>query len=135
MKYLILLTIAIPFYVFAQDPAPADVIAALPENPPIHSSVTDAPEWLESAMLAVSSIPVVGPVVVEIAKWLGVISSILTILVSAILALIKVLGLVLPAARLASIALWVAKLEGSAVMYWLKFFSMYNAKKDEQKKS
>lgn len=140
MKTLFLTALILPAMALAAEqaaapqPAPAEVIAALPDEAPVVApKVTEAPEWLVKAMDVVSSVPVVGPVVVEVAKWLGVIASILTILVTAILAAIKALSLVLPAVRLASLAAWLVKLEGSTVMFWLKFFSMYNAKREEKK--
>lgn len=137
MKNLIFALLLLPCFSYAVDAvpaAPAAVIAAMPEEAPVPPK-NEAPKWLVSAMDTVAAVPVVGLVVVEVAKWLGVISSVLTILVTAILGILKVLSLVLPAARLANIAIWLAAAESSKVMYWLKFFSMYNATKSEEKKS
>ena len=134
MKILIttlLVAIAGSFlYAVEPAPAPAAVVAAMPEEAPVvQPSVTEAPEWLVKALELVSSVPVVGSVVVEVAKWLGVISSILTILVTGILGILRVLALVLPAVKLANLVALVVALENSKVMYWLKFFSLYNAQK------
>ena len=38
------------------------------------------PEWLQNALLEAKSIPVVGPYIVTLMKWLGVIVSVLTAL-------------------------------------------------------
>jgi hypothetical protein len=114
----------------APKPAPAEVIASMPEEAPVvPSSVTQAPEWLVKSLELVSSVPVVGPVVVEVAKWLGVVSSVLTILVTALLGVLRVLSLVLPAVKLANLLSLVVALENSKVLYWLKFFSIYNVQK------
>lgn len=141
---LVFLLILLPVVIFGADAvtspaaaanattAPPEVLAVMPElvTPP----VTHAPEWLVKALEVVSSVPVVGPVVVEVAKWLGVLSSVLTILVTAILAVLRVLTVVLPAVRLAGLVSVVAAVENSKVLYWLKLFSMYNAKQADQEK-
>lgn len=116
---------------FATDQAPPEVIAAMPEEAPIVQTITEAPSWLVTTLETVSSLPVVGPIIVEIAKWLGVLASIATILVTALMAILRALQVVLPAVKLASLVNWVIAIENSKALYWLKFFSMYNAKKKE----
>lgn len=119
--FLILAAMFIAAVCVGQEAAP--VVAAAAPSP------AEAPEWLVKALELVSSVPVVGPIVVEVAKWLGVLSSVLTILVTAILGIIRALGVVLPAIKLADLAAKVLAFENSKVMYWLKLLSMYNAKK------
>lgn len=115
-------------------PAPAAVIAAMPEEAPVaQPAVTQAPEWLVKSLELVSSVPVVGPVVVEVAKWLGVLASATTILTTALLGILRLLGLVLPAVRLANMVVWLVAIENSKVMHWLKLLSLYNAQKQEKK--
>lgn len=116
-------------------PAPAAIVAALPEEAPAVPSVTEAPQWLVKSLEAVESLPVVGPAVVAVAKWLGVLASVATILVTALLGILRALALVLPAVRLANLVAWVVAIENSQVLYWLKMVSIYNAKKNEEKKS
>lgn len=87
------------------------------------------PAWLTAIMAWLAAVPVAGPVVLSVAKWLGVISSVLTILVTAILAVLKVLQAVLPLVKLQDLAAKVAALEDSKALYWLKMLSMYNAQK------
>lgn len=120
MKYFIILAVMLITAICVGQGAVPAVVAASP---------TEAPEWLVKALELVSSVPVVGPIVVEIAKWLGVLASVLTILVTAILAVIRALGAVLPAIKMAELAAKVLAFENSKIMHWLKMFSMYNAKK------
>ncbi len=109
--------------------AVVEVVQALPDTAPDAKFLP--PEWLAKAMDVISSMPVVGPIVVEVAKWLGVAASILTILVTALLGVLRVL---ITSANLLKLAGLAAKLEvlmSGPIMYWLKFFSMYNAKKKD----
>lgn len=141
MKQLILILLIMPLFAYAADvakdapPAPAAVIAKLPDEAPVVAlpAVVQPPDWLTKTLELVSSLPYVGPVVVEIAKWLGVLASVLTILVTALLGILKALALVLPAVRLANLVEVVVALQNSKVMYWLKFFSVYNAVNEEKK--
>lgn len=130
-KYLFLLML-LPVMAFAVDTLPEATPEVLAATPEVVTTVTSAPDWLVKTMEIVSSVPLVGPITVEVAKWLGVISSALTILVTALLGVLRVLALVLPAARLAS---WVGVLvafENSKIMYWLKMLSMYNATREKK---
>jgi len=91
------------------------------------------PAWLDSAMDKVSALPVVGPVVVDGVKWLGVVASLMTVLVTALLGALAALQKVLALAKLADLAAKVSAFSNGPIMYWLKWFSMYNAKREEKK--
>jgi len=124
MRY-ILTIIAIGFssILFAQDASvPVDVVAPVVDS--------EIPAILLQMMAIAKSVPVLGPIAVEVAKYLGLVASLLTILVTAILAAIRSLQVALPLLKLASLAAKIAAFEKSKVMYYLKFFSVYNAKKD-----
>jgi hypothetical protein len=110
--------------------APAEVIAVMPEEAPVLKNLP--PVWLEKALDIVSSMPVVGPVVVEVLKWLGVVSSVLTALVTALLGILLTLRKVLNLAKLADLALKIELFMNGPIMFWLKYFSIYNAKKEEK---
>jgi hypothetical protein len=113
-------------------PAPAvEAVAPMPETAPVATHLP--PAWLEKVLDVAVSVPVVGPVVVEVLKWVGVISSILTAIVTAALGLIWSLSRALKLAKLVDLAVKIEALAASPVMYWLRFFSMYNAKKEEKK--
>jgi hypothetical protein len=80
-------------------------------------------------MLSAESVPFVGPALVEVLKWLGVIGALMTALVTFILSVTRTLFFAARWTRLGSLMLVVANFEKGKVMYWLKYFSLYNAKK------
>lgn len=86
------------------------------------------PEWLQQILLNLDKIPVVGPHLVLVLKWLGVISAILTILTTAFLAIVKALSLVLNVAGLAVLASKVEALKEKVFPY-LAWLSSYNVQK------
>jgi|GEM_PF-5277134 len=127
MKQLILAMILMTgFMAFAQAPdvAPTMVVSA---SAPA-DDVLMPPAWLATALKTIESMPIIGPVAVEVFKWLGVIASIATALVTFLVAVIRALSVVLSAARMLALANMIAAFESSKIMYWLKFFSIYNAK-------
>jgi hypothetical protein len=136
MKYVITFLIFFAFPVFAIEPtattAPqsTEIVQPIAEDAPVLKNLP--PVWLESAIEKAESVPVVGPIVVTITKWLGVIAGILTVLVTALLAAIQILSRVLNVAKMTALAARVQAISKSPVIYWLSFFSMYNAKKEEK---
>lgn len=92
------------------------------------------PEWLQSALLNVKAVPVVGPYLVTIFQWLGVFVTLMTSLFSFLWVALKSLEGVMGAAKLYGIANKLAMLQNSRFMYYLKAFSMFNAQKDEKPK-
>lgn len=93
------------------------------------------PEWLQNALMSVKSLPVVGPYLVILFQWLGVLVSILTGLFSFLWLVLKSLEGILGAAKLYDLANKIAMLQNSRIMYYLKAFSMFNAQKDEKPKA
>lgn len=137
---LMLVVVLAPIIGYTQEPVKAielpaatvTAIEALPDTAPSATTIDPSllpPPWLEKTMTTVSSMPVVGPYVVEVLKWLGVISSVLTALVTALLGVLMALQKVLQIAKLADLALKVEAFMSGPIMYWLKFLSVYNAKK------
>ena len=135
MKYIITFALLMPVLSYAAAVLPAPkyetvVVAPMPDTAP---SITHLPPvWLEKVMDTASAVPVVGPVVVTALKWLGVLSSVLTALVTAILAIAMALQKLLPLTKLADLTIKVEAFMNGPIMYWLKFFSIYNAKKEEK---
>lgn len=87
------------------------------------------PAWLQSVILgAIAQFPTVGKFVVIVAQWAGVLASVLTILAGALHGLFSIvelgLGNKLSADQLASFQ----KIYGN-ILYYLKYFSMFNAQK------
>lgn len=110
----------------APSPAPSEVATFVIAPDP---AVVAPPTWLVQALDVAYKFPMVGPLAAKAAQWLGVILSILTILAGAAIGVIRALSTVLSAASLAPIAQKIASMEGSKVVYWLKFFSAFNAPK------
>lgn len=108
--------------------APSAPVVPLPETAP----KPEVPAYLETVLHIVESMPVVGPFLVTVAKWLGVLASALTLLVTAIMGLIKLLQPLLNMAKLTSIAGMLEAFMNGPIMYWLKFASIYNAKKADK---
>lgn len=87
------------------------------------------PTWLQDLLLAVKSLPVVGPYVVEFFKWVGVASVVLTSICAALIASLKVLGAALKLAKLEALAAQVETFQNSKVVFYLKYLSNFNAQK------
>lgn len=105
-------------------PAASPAGSALAADPDIQP-----PSWVLGVLEAAKSLPVVGPIVTKVAIYLGVLCSILTALVCFLLTSLKAVSGV---ANIAGLAEFTTKLESfktGPIMYWLKYFSMYNAQK------
>ena len=95
--------------------------------------ILNPPSWLAQLIVSLKEFPVVGPYAVTVLQWLGVLVSILTGLLAFLLMALKSLSTVLNFASLFSLAEKIKALENSKVMYWLKYFSMFNATKPIKK--
>lgn len=90
------------------------------------------PTWLQDALLQAKNIPFIGPYVVMVFQWLGVVVTLLTGLFAFLWAALKSLQVVASAAQLAGLAEKLAMLENSKIMYYLKAFSAFNAQKKDK---
>lgn len=124
MRNLILLFAAILFadLATAQELVPAVVAAQL-------DPIFIPPSWLQELMLVVKGLPIVGPYVVEALKWVAVATVILSTLTGAILTVLKALQGALHLAKLEEFATKVKAFEDSKLVFWLRYFSNFNAKK------
>lgn len=91
------------------------------------------PEWAIELMSTAQELPVVGPYVSKALLYLGIISAILTSLIAFLLTSIRALTGILNVAGLVNLAAKLELFRDSKIMYWLKFLSMFNAKKPETK--
>jgi hypothetical protein len=118
---------------FAQGPTPLATAASvvIPDaSTTVAPTVLETPpEWLVTALSYIYEMPVVGPYAAKAFQWLGVICVILTSFTAAILASIRALSTVLTFSGLILAATKVSEFENSKFVYWLKYFSMFNAKK------
>lgn len=88
------------------------------------------PAWLLEVMHKIESVPVIGPVAIDVFKWLGVVAAVMTALVTCLLSITRALVFAGRIQGMAPLMAWAMKLEKGKVMYWLKYFSVYNAKKE-----
>jgi len=89
------------------------------------------PEWAQELIAAAEKLPVVGPIVSKVLVWVGILAGITTTLVGTLLGIINTLMGVANLSGLASAAAALANFRDGKIMYWLKFFSLFNAKKPE----
>lgn len=86
------------------------------------------PLWVESVILWLQTIPTVGPVVVQILKWVSVVSVVMTA-ASAFAQTVLMIPEI--AARFAGAPELASKIKviSEKILYWLKMFSVFNARK------
>lgn len=90
------------------------------------------PEWAAELIVTAQEIPVVGPILSKALLYLGIVSAILTSLIAFLLTTISALSKVLNTAGLVNFAAKVQAFRDGPIMYWLKYLSMFNAKKPEK---
>ena len=110
MEFGVMMLFAMPVLAFAQD------------------SVTLPPEWLESFLLTVAAIPKVGPIIVEVFKWLGVIASVFTALSVALTVIVKIPEVTARWAGADEFADSLAEIN-KKIQPWLKYLSVFNVQK------
>lgn len=137
---VLLLAILVPLHSFGDSPAPAPTASAgvpitlvTPTPAPLPSVVPVAepaapPTWAQDLMVDAESLPIVGPIISKILLYLGIFCSILTVLACAVLSVLNILMKSLQLSGLANAAAAVLNFKNGKIMYWLKFFSMFNAK-------
>jgi hypothetical protein len=108
-----------PIVAPAQVPV-GDVAVAAPAAPPA---------WFQEVLTNAQSLPVVGPYIAKALVWLGIIAALLTALVAFLLAISASLKGVLNVAGLNNFATEVQAFQDGKIMYWIKYFSMFNAQK------
>lgn len=89
---------------------------------------THVPEWLSQILNWLVTIPKVGPIVVEIGKWLGVIASVFTVLSVALTAIVKIPEIGLRFFKFVELAEKLAKFHDKIQPY-IKYLSIFNVKK------
>lgn len=119
-------------------PIPQAVSTAAPTATPqpdmnlqVKDEILVPPTWVQDTLIMVKNLPVVGPIITKLLQWVGVAVTILTALVAFLLTSIRALSTVMTFAGLAIASKKVKDFETSKIMYWLKYFSMFNAEKKE----
>lgn len=137
-RYLIfILSSILCVYAFAQSPSP--VTTSIPPSPasivlPATAaapsvSPTAAPQWAQDLLSAAANLPIIGPLVSNAMIYAGIASSILTAIVLFLLTVTSAISGVGSFAGLTSLTSAVQAFQSGPIMYWLKFFSMFNAQK------
>lgn len=112
---------------------PAAVSSPVPTVPSVTVAEPAAPpEWAQEIIVAAEKLPVIGPVVSKALLWCGILAGILTTLTAALLTVISTLMGVANLSGLVRVATALTAFRDGKVMYWLKFFSMFNAKKQNE---
>lgn len=107
-------------------PAPAIILPAPVVSVP---AVAAPPSWATDILAVVSGLPVVGPYLSKALLYLGIIAAILTTLVAAALSILASLKGAFSWAGLDTAASAIQSFQTGQVMYWLTYFSNFNAKK------
>jgi len=100
--------------------APAAVVVPEPAAPPA---------WASDVLLQVSKLPVVGPYVSKALLYLGILAALLTTLVGAALSILATLKTGFNWAGLDTASNAIAAFRNGKIIYWLTYFSNFNAKK------
>lgn len=143
MKPVMLLffsALMLSIYTFAESPAAVVVAPSAPSvvapapivNVPVAEPAAP-PKWAEQMLVTIQGLPYVGPIVSKILLYAGIVSSILTAFIAFLLTVLSALMGVMNMAGLASFAAKIQLFKDSKFMYWLKYLSMFNAKKPEAK--
>lgn len=110
-------------------PVPVPVVAVAPTV--AVQTPAAPPVWAQDLLATAAGIPVVGPVVTKVLMYVGIVSSILTMLVAFLISALSALMSVFTWAGLTELATALAAFQAGKVMYYLKFFSLFNAQKKD----
>ena len=93
-------------------------------------AATEVPGWLQMVMDFIVAIPLVGPVILEVLKWLGVVSAVATALSTGLLVISKAFQAMGQAMGFVAFA---EKVDAIYRQVWpyLSWLSVYNAKKKQ----
>lgn len=112
IAFVNLLALFVTVFVFAADGVPADA----------------PPAWLEGVINFVRALPYVGPVVVEILKWMGVISAVMTAISVCTITVLKIPQVIAKWAGASKLADQIQAISDKVLPY-LKYLSMFNVQK------
>jgi hypothetical protein len=116
--------------VVATTPSPALALTAA--DPVVVKDTSAAPPiWMQDVLVSIKKLPMVGPLVVKVLNWLGVLCSILTALAAFVMVVLKALTGVLNVAQLTELSAKVQAFQDGKILYWLKYLSMFNAQKPD----
>jgi hypothetical protein len=130
MKWILVFLFAFAMPIaLAQAPvaSPSPVAVASPA-PAAASVAPQPPAWATELLQVVSGLPVVGPFVSKALLYVGILGALMTALVAFLLAASESIQQVTNWSGLSSFAAQVQAFQDGKIMYWLKTFSLFNAK-------
>lgn len=116
---------------FAQTSLSEPVIVAV-SAPPTMVPVPEPaapPQWAQDVLMSAEGLPIVGPLVAKALVYAGILAAILSALVLCLLTILNALSGVLNFSGLATAVLAIQDFKNGKIMYWLKYFSLFNAQK------
>lgn len=93
------------------------------------SKAAAPPAWAQDLIVLLEKIPVVGPFIAKTVLYLGIVSATLTTIVGTLLTILNSIMALLTFFERPDVASIVARFRDGKIMYWLRFFSIFNAKK------
>lgn len=119
--------------------SPSAIVNPLPSPSPTASAVTTVPVqvaaappvWLQTLVTTAESLPLIGPIVVTVLKYLGIIVSIMTAFCAFLMLALQTIGSIASIASLTTLAAKIQAFQSGQIMYWLKYVSAFNAQKSD----
>lgn len=118
--------------VAAPAPAPVlDPVKQASEAQPVTVKDENAapPAWVQDVVVTIKKLPVIGPIAVKVLNWIAVLCSVLTALAAFMMVALKALSSVVSLTELTGLADKIQKFQNGKFMFYLKYASMFNAKK------
>jgi hypothetical protein len=125
--FLILIALFVSVVALGQDGSEiVEAIDAVPDWVPV-DPIFVPPEWLEQLLLMIKGLPTVGPILVTIGQWAGVLAVITTSLAVCAISILKSMRHVVKHSE--DLQVYTNKIEKVLVpvIYWLKYVSLLNA--------
>jgi hypothetical protein len=152
MRIIIVMFVFMSFgaQLFAVDVAPPAPVAAVSPAPvaPVESQIAQAseptptmvkdenaapPAWIQDVFVSIKKLPVIGPIAVKVLNWVAVLCSVLTALAAFLMIALRALSSVVSLTELTDLSAKIEKFQHGKFMYYLKYASMFNAKKPAPK--
>lgn len=89
-----------------------------------------SPDAVNAVLAFIGAIPKVGPIIVTVVSWLGLIAGVLTVLSAAVQAFLSLPEIVARWAGAHDLANKISAISGT-VLPWLKYLSMFNVQKKQ----
>jgi hypothetical protein len=87
------------------------------------------PQWAQELLVFIQNMPVVGPIISKAIVYIGIVGSLITALVAFLLTALKALSGISGLAGLANLQTTIQNFKNGPIMYWLMYFSNFNAQK------